>query len=111
MKKAEAVKKYGIMKQMPLNSNGITKCHDYRCNNHKYCKDSSKYSELEFFLALTAFERDGLYGYDSRKMTYEEALTAYNELKKDWDRPGRRAWNSINLIGLDEEGKYFTALT
>lgn len=117
MTKKEAVKKYGIIKQSPVNLDErcATKFTDRRNLDHPYCKDRSHYNELEFFLMLTAFESPdfmeyGCYGYESKRMNFEEAITAYEEISRDWNRPGRKAWNSVSLIGVDEEGNCFSVV-
>lgn len=115
MTKKECIKKYDVQKILQSSEqNSCIKGKDLRNYEHPYHRDNSKYIKLNFILQFTSFEYGeygyGCYLYNSRKMNYEEAKTAYDELETDWTRPGRKAWNSMNLIGFDETGKSFSAM-
>lgn len=115
MTKNECMKKYGVHKELHLyGKQTCLKGKDLRDYGHPYNRDNSQYGNLKFILQFSRFENAelgyGCYIYNSQKMSYDEAKAAYDELKVDWDRPGNRAWNSMNLIGFDEKGKSFSAI-
>lgn len=115
MKKNDIIESFNFTHQTPINMDKpcCTKCVDYRNFDHPYCKNTTTYPMLQFFITLTAFEtingKYGLYAYDSPVMNYEEALSIHHKLSPMWDKPGRRPFNSISLIGIDENGNYFSA--
>ena len=117
MTRKESIKKFHIIPQPVVNigKSCCTKFTDRRNFDHPYCRDASRYGTLWFFIMLTAFETRpeggyACYGYETPPGPYAETVAALKELSEDWNRPGRRPWNSISLIGIDERGRCFSAM-
>lgn len=107
MNKKAAIKKFGLtMTKLHPYAKGACKSDIVLSEHYKGSDDSFK--NLEFIIQLTSFEDGecgyGMYVYHTKRMTFDEEKAIHDELKPDWNRSGRRAWNSMNMIGFDLKG-------
>lgn len=99
MTKKETIKKFHVQ----LNGNGLG---DMR-GDIEWLKNINP-ADYKFLVQLSRFE-SGKFGYQcyeyvSPAGTYEDAKRIYDAIRPDWDRSGRRAWNSVNIIGIRPDG-------